>query len=436
VRRLPELIERAREFTATAQRLQEVHALNKKMLEQQVPLLELLQLPRLMDQCVRNELFEEALELEQYARSLLERNPKVALLHELVGEMAGSVETVHHRLLELLQGRLDLPTCMTVVRLLRRIARLDAHSLRAQFLHRRSAWFESEMRAQTAGRGAGAHVQPSQAEAMRAAPYEFVMRLLQCHRESLLSIIAQYRACFPEGEGYGDGDGDGDGDGHAKAADDGNGLLYFWVSHRTAILVRAIRDVVALLRDCLMLSTVLRECLSLGASLARAGVDFRGLLPSVFEERVLAIVEGHLAPAPAEFADALARRPWVMDAAALARSALPTDNPLLAHPPVAILANRFIAALNELRHCALLTLRARVAAAMERTLLDAAAKLLAAVAASAAAGNDTHVAASALARCFSQHLVAFVSGALRNVFNAKDVLNPAQIHAQLAPLLE
>jgi len=45
---------------------------------------DVLELPHLMDVCARNELYEEALDLESYARTLYQRHSDVPLLANVV----------------------------------------------------------------------------------------------------------------------------------------------------------------------------------------------------------------------------------------------------------------------------------------------------------------------------------------------------------------
>ncbi len=51
-------------------------------------LLELLELPQLMETCVRQQLYDEALQLDQYARSMKARHPEIKILHQLAREFA------------------------------------------------------------------------------------------------------------------------------------------------------------------------------------------------------------------------------------------------------------------------------------------------------------------------------------------------------------
>ena len=54
------------------------------MLDNEHDLVELLQAPELMEQCVKNSLYEEALDLHDYIKSMCQRHPDIPILVSLV----------------------------------------------------------------------------------------------------------------------------------------------------------------------------------------------------------------------------------------------------------------------------------------------------------------------------------------------------------------
>ena len=108
-----------------------------------------------------------------------------------------------------------------------------------------------------------------------------------------------------------------------------------------------------------------------GMSLGRMGLDFRALLPPLFDAAVLGVFRRVLAVSLERCFAALATHRW----ATLGRERRPpadqaTDDgappvALMEHPPLAMFANGVLSAFNELRHCAALSLRAPVIAALQ-----------------------------------------------------------------------
>lgn len=124
------------------------------------------------------------------------------------------------------------------------------------------------------------------------------------------------------------------------------------------------------------LSSVLEHAMYCGMSLGRMGLDFRALLPPLFDAAVLAVFRRVLAVSLDRCLTALATHRWTT----VGRDRRPPGGPgapadgadegappmsLMEHPPLAMLANGVLAAFNELRHCAALSLRAPVVATLQ-----------------------------------------------------------------------
>lgn len=74
---LPKLKHEIENFQAYGTQISEAHKRNRQTLEHHGELLELLEIPQLMDTCVRNALYSEALELRHFAHSLLLRHQAI-----------------------------------------------------------------------------------------------------------------------------------------------------------------------------------------------------------------------------------------------------------------------------------------------------------------------------------------------------------------------
>jgi len=113
--------------------------------------------------------------------------------------------------------------------------------------------------------------------------------------------------------------------------------------------------------------------MSLGMSLGRIGVDFRGLLCRMFEKAVLDLVTRIIANGTLGFLEAIRQYKWLLPQATTAFSSIsasaatgataaglndPPSPPLMLvdYAPIALLCNAYITAFNELRQCAPLAL--------------------------------------------------------------------------------
>jgi len=111
------------------------------MLSCHAQLLDLLEVPSLMDTCVRNGNYDEALDLEAFAGKLAVLHaglPVVAALQEQVTAIGGAMLQA---LLLRLQSAIHLPECLRVIGYLRRMAVFSERQMRLTFLRCREAWF-------------------------------------------------------------------------------------------------------------------------------------------------------------------------------------------------------------------------------------------------------------------------------------------------------
>ena len=65
------------------------------------------------------------------------------------------------------------------------------------------------------------------------------------------------------------------------------GLVFSWAEHRVCLYLQALRQHLPGITEGGSLASVLEHCMYCGMSLARVGLDIRGLLPPIFEACVL-----------------------------------------------------------------------------------------------------------------------------------------------------
>ena len=108
----------------------EKHTTRRKTLLHHSQLLEILELPSLMDACMKSHLYDEAvhiaifantLERRHYASSSNNNTPKNPILTHVIQDIRHRTQHLYRLLLTKLQGDLSLPTCLEIITSLRRL---------------------------------------------------------------------------------------------------------------------------------------------------------------------------------------------------------------------------------------------------------------------------------------------------------------------------
>ena len=235
--------------------------------------------------------------------------------------------------------------------------------------------------------------------------YGYLSRLADTARLHMFEIVTQYRAIF-SGGGATALAADAAADATtttttpaavAASADAGErgttALLHSWLVQRTTLFVDALRLDLPNINDGASIASLLDQCMYFGLSLGRVGADFRPLLAPLFAERIFEVFDGAVTRATQRFVRRVRREPiqapvdnssaaLVHPANGAASSAagaptastqVPTPHPsLIAHTWLALLANGWLAALNELRQCAVWAVANRCADVLTRACTEAA----------------------------------------------------------------
>lgn len=121
---------RVRENSLAA--LSEKHRVRRRTLLQHSSLLELLELPSLMDACVRSNMYEEALSIAAFANTLerrhTEKNPVVL---KVIAQVRSRQSDLRRYLLHSLKNHVTMPECLEIVTALRRLNSIDLERLRS-----------------------------------------------------------------------------------------------------------------------------------------------------------------------------------------------------------------------------------------------------------------------------------------------------------------
>jgi len=357
---LPNFKEQCLQFQGVASEIASHRRLTSLTLSKHTSLLEILELPQLMETVVRNQHYEEALELQAYVQRLVKKQPGVPILEDIAKNVKSSMKLMFNQLLSQLRAPIQLPQCLKVVSYLRRMSVLTEPELRLKFLQCREAWLQTVV-----------------GGVPREEPYTHLTRTLELVRVHLFDIVTQYRAIFSD-------EGSSSVTSASGSEEELQPRLLFtsWLERSVRALVEVIKEDLAQ-PSVTSVEAVLGQSMYFGLSLSRVGYDFRPLLVPVFTEAVTRLFLSKLNPDEA-------LRTFSSSLSCLSLARLPAPPPFLggiegAHhapplslldfPPLALITNQVLSALNQLRVCAPLSLAGPLTSQLS-SLLSSACSLL------------------------------------------------------------
>uniref|UniRef100_A0A7N1A8Q8 Conserved oligomeric Golgi complex subunit 8 n=1 Tax=Kalanchoe fedtschenkoi TaxID=63787 RepID=A0A7N1A8Q8_KALFE len=333
---IPKLTFGCSEFIESAEKILEKRKMNQTLLANHSTLLDLLEIPQLMDTCVRNGNYDEALDLEAFVYKLSTVHPKVPVIQALTAEVRHTTQSLLSQLLQKLRSNIQLPECLRIIGYLRRIGVYTEFEMRLQFLRCREAWLTGILD-----------------DLDQRNPYQYLKGMIDCHRMHLFDVVNQYRAIFADDTSGSEENYDG-------------GLLFSWAMHQITSHLQTLKVMLPKITEGVSLSNILEQCMYCAMGLGWVGLDFRGLLPSLFEEAVLNLFSKNMSAAVENFQVVLDSHRWVpLPSVGFPTSKISDDSKedvspppsLMEHPPLAVFINGVSAAMNELRPCAPLSLK-------------------------------------------------------------------------------
>jgi hypothetical protein len=192
--------------------LSENHRVRRRTLLQHSALLELLELPSLMDACVRSNLYEDALSIAGLANALERRPNENKVVTYVVSQIRSRQHDLRRHLLHRLEGSVTMPDCLEVVTALRRLNSIDLETtqkadsserlyrameikLQIDFLEARNGWLDSPCTA--AGSSAGAFKYGSTSSSSTAVvSSEDLLDTIERYRTRVFEIATPLNAIF------------------------------------------------------------------------------------------------------------------------------------------------------------------------------------------------------------------------------------------------
>ncbi|KAF9986660.1 conserved oligomeric Golgi complex component [Mortierella antarctica] len=361
---IPQFVESLSGFSARVTPILERQHIFSSILATHSQLLEVLEIPLLMETCVRNGYYNEALELASHVQRLVLRYPGIGIIQDIDVKVAQGKELMLVQLLAQLREPIKLPVALRIIGFLRRIGsfkdQLDVVEDEEQLYQgsstsrtARSGHAGPTFTSSTASSSVSAlavedetplkmlflksralymNLQLSKIVHHKGDSFGYLKKYVDVTRECLFDIMTYYKSIFGSTDnysGFSSIDYRGSTTTATTALPAGTGadiststssrslqdqkqhywstdnLLADFVSYRTQILLQTLQTHIPQIHDTSALSSVLTQLMYFGANMAKIGFDLRYLVTSLFEEAVIRVVGGAFQRGADEFLDSL-----------------------------------------------------------------------------------------------------------------------------------
>ncbi|CAG2182204.1 unnamed protein product, partial [Oppiella nova] len=178
---VPQLVANCQQFSSAAKAICNRWRDVSQMLSNHPLILEVLEIPQLMDTCVRNNYYEEALQLYAYVQTLTKRHDSVAIIASIAKDVDVFREIMISQLLKELSVNIQLQNCLKIIGYLRRTDKFSETELRIKFLSARDQWLSAMIK-----------------EIPSNNPLIHITKVIETNRVNLFDIVTQYRAIFAD----------------------------------------------------------------------------------------------------------------------------------------------------------------------------------------------------------------------------------------------
>ncbi|KAG0005712.1 hypothetical protein BGZ79_002631 [Entomortierella chlamydospora] len=355
---IPQLVNTLSSFSTKASPILERQHVFSSILATHSQLLEVLEIPLLMETCVRNSYYNEALELATHVQRLVSRYPSIGIIQEIELKVAQGKEMMLVQLLAQLREPIKLLDAVRIIGFLRRIGSFnaqleaveeeeehcDATSLTSKGKHglsgsifvsssTSSATTEDETPLKMLflkSRSLYMNLQLSKIVQHKGDSLEYLKKYVEVTRDCLSDIMTQYKSIFGSVDyqtSYSSSMSSSDykrtrAGSSATSGTEPTGQYYqhgyqqqhFWttenlladfVTYRTQILLQVLKDHIPQLHDTSAISSILTQLMYFGTNMSKIGFDLRSLVTSLIEEAVIRVVGGAFQRSADEFVDSL-----------------------------------------------------------------------------------------------------------------------------------
>lgn len=265
---IPDLEAECSAFQEATRGIQADRAQAALVSSQQDVILDTLDLPLLVDTCVRNGYYQEAMQLAQYTRQLATSYPQLELIPAVARSVEATMQVQAAHLLAALKTSVKLPAMGRAISFLRQMGGLSERQLALAFLESRADHLRNELASLST-------VSSGEASTDKV---RHVRRHVDVFREAVYDTVSQYDSLFLEPS--------------SSAATNESllpqklDLLSHFVHHSLAHLSRTLTTHLPAITDASSLSSLLTQLGYSAMSFARLGMDSRSMLRDPFETAV------------------------------------------------------------------------------------------------------------------------------------------------------
>ncbi|XP_017886598.1 conserved oligomeric Golgi complex subunit 8 [Ceratina calcarata] len=253
VQKIPNFMEKCQSFCDKSKDINTHRRINSLTLTRNAELLEILEMPQLMESCLRSNQYNEALELSQYARQLGAKHGDIPIISSIVAEIESSWSGMVGQVVGSLRGDLPLARCLQLVGLLRSMDAFTEPELRIKFLQARDSWLQSLLSA-----------------IPKDDPNIHITKTIELSRIHLFNIITQYKAMFNDDELIIPG---------RDPTVNECAIFYHWIEEKISQFLTTLEQD---LPGVTSIDSILGQCTYFGLSFGRVGADFTGRMSDIF----------------------------------------------------------------------------------------------------------------------------------------------------------
>ncbi|CAH8567122.1 unnamed protein product [Schistosoma turkestanicum] len=184
---------------------------NKSALENHTQLLEIIELPQLMQTCVHNGHYDDAISIYAYTKTLFNKyGSRYSVLRMIYSQVSAVASQFVHQLYNQLRTPISLSSCIKTVVFLRRTGLLSEQELRLKFLQTRTTCLKSQISSSLLACTPNELAAVDKREKLSGfrpfkqshdRSYWVATRRIEVTRVQLFDIVTQYRAVFPDDDG-------------------------------------------------------------------------------------------------------------------------------------------------------------------------------------------------------------------------------------------
>ncbi|KAK5574561.1 hypothetical protein RB653_009814 [Dictyostelium firmibasis] len=347
---LPTISSSCESFSSKSHSLTERRSSIKNLLDNFATLLDILEIPQLMDTCIKNNSFDEALQLESFAKKIYKQYSNNTVIIEIIKEIKICTRSLISTLQQQLRQDITLTNCIKTIGYLRRLSIYKENELKIIFLHSRDQWLINSLKFDITDSN---HV-------------TYLTKLTDSCRTNIFDIVTQYNAIFSNESN------------DEEQLDDL--ILYNWIQQKIKIYINVVDSTLNHIKSGSSISYVLENSMYFSMSISRVGIDFRNLLEPIFEKHILNNFLSQITTANHHFLETLKTYKFPLQKSTTSSSSSSSSTSssqyvspplsILQHQPLAVLVNLILKSFNELKDCFPVSLRSIVILKLKELIIS------------------------------------------------------------------